>query len=138
MARTGTDQRPVPGSFSARVFDDIDASRQWLTRVEGCSGRVGVIGFWMGGAYALALAPNSRYSASSVNYGGCPADADAWLPSACPIVGSFGAADRSPLSARAGRRLDELLTKHDVPHDVKIYPGVRHGFMNDHDPAMQP
>ena len=22
-----------------------------------------------------------------------------------------------------------------VPHDVKIYPGVSHGFMNDHDPA---
>ena len=22
-----------------------------------------------------------------------------------------------------------------MPHDVKIYPGVGHGFMNDHDPA---
>jgi carboxymethylenebutenolidase len=21
-----------------------------------------------------------------------------------------------------------------VPHDVKVYPGVGHGFMNDHDP----
>jgi carboxymethylenebutenolidase len=31
--------------------------------------------------------------------------------------------------------LDRLLTDFDVPHDVKIYPGVRHGFMNDHDPA---
>lgn len=23
----------------------------------------------------------------------------------------------------------------DIPHDVKVYPGVGHGFMNDHDPA---
>jgi carboxymethylenebutenolidase len=23
----------------------------------------------------------------------------------------------------------------DVPHDVKIYPGVGHGFMNNHDPG---
>ncbi len=22
-----------------------------------------------------------------------------------------------------------------MPHDVKVYPGVGHGFMNDHDPA---
>lgn len=24
-----------------------------------------------------------------------------------------------------------------MPHDVKIYPGVGHGFMNDHPPADQ-
>jgi carboxymethylenebutenolidase len=123
------------GERQGRTFDDIEAARQWLANADGCSGRVGVIGFCMGGAYALALAPARDYSASSVNYGGCPSDAESWLASACPIVGSFGAADRSPLGARAGRRLEELLTKSDVPHDVKIYAGVRHGFMNDHDPA---
>lgn len=123
------------GERKGRTFDDIDAARQWLTRVDGCSGRVGVIGFCMGGAYALAVAPDSEYSASSVNYGGCPSDAESWLPEACPIIGSFGAADKSPLGARAGRRLDDLLAKYDVPHEVTIYPGVRHGFMNNHDPA---
>jgi len=45
------------------------------------------------------------------------------------------AADRSPLGRRAGQRLDRLLTELEVPHDVKIYPGAGHGFMNDHDPA---
>jgi carboxymethylenebutenolidase len=123
------------GDRKGRTFDDIDAARRWLTSVDGCSSRVGVIGFCMGGAYALALAPNPSYSASSVNYGGCPADAESWLPSACPVVGSFGGADRSPLGARAGRRLDDILTRSGVPHDVKVYPGVRHGFMNDHDPG---
>ena len=44
-------------------------------------------------------------------------------------------ADSSPLGRRAGERLEEVLTDLDVPHDVKIYPGVGHGFMNDHDPA---
>jgi carboxymethylenebutenolidase len=52
-------------------------------------------------------------------------------------VGSFGGADRSPLGARAGRRLGELLTEFEVSHDVKIYPGVGHGFMNDHAPEDQ-
>ena len=45
--------------------------------------------------------------------------------------------DNSPLGGRAGRRLGELLTEFEVPHDVKIYPGVGHGFMNNHDPADQ-
>jgi carboxymethylenebutenolidase len=33
--------------------------------------------------------------------------------------------------------LGELLTKFDVPHDVKINPGVGHGYMDDHAPEDQ-
>jgi carboxymethylenebutenolidase len=33
--------------------------------------------------------------------------------------------------------LGRLLTEFEVPHDVKIYPGVGHGFMNNHDPGDQ-
>jgi carboxymethylenebutenolidase len=58
-----------------------------------------------------------------------------WLAGACPVVGRFGGADRTPLGAGAGRRLGALLTELEVPHDVKVYAGVGHGFMNDHDPS---
>ncbi|HEY7485140.1 MAG TPA: dienelactone hydrolase family protein [Streptosporangiaceae bacterium] len=115
-------------SRKGSTWHAIEAARAWVAGRDDCAGRVGVIGFCMGGGFALVAAARYDFAAAAVNYGVVPRRSAEVLAGACPIVASYGGRDL--MLRRAAAKLDGTLTGLDVPHDVKEYPGVGHGFLN--------
>jgi carboxymethylenebutenolidase len=110
-----------------RAFDDIEAARADVLGDSRCSGAVGVIGFCLGGGFALVSAGLPGWDAAVVNYGALPPDLSA-LDGACPVVASYGGRD---LYLRgAASTLSAALTERGVEHDVKEYPSAGHAFLN--------
>lgn len=126
--------RRVKGAFAqlaaqpGPIFDRIESARTRLADSADCTSAVGVIGYCMGGGFALLMAGRPGWSAASVNYGMVPDNLAEVMGGACPLVASFGGKDRSLRGAAdAVRRAAESAG---VPADVVEYPDARHGFIN--------
>ena len=111
-----------------RALDDILAARDHLLSLPECSDRVGIVGFCIGGQFALVMSPKG-FGASAPFYGTpLPRDLSETLDGACPIVASFG--QRDPLGIGAPKKLHRLLEHKGIANDVKVYPRAGHSFAN--------
>jgi carboxymethylenebutenolidase len=114
-----------------RAMADMKAAFEYLAAREDVDPKhIGVIGWCMGGGYALALAVNEpRLAATAMNYGRLVTDPASITRIQGQILGNFGEADRG-IPAEDVKKFGAELTKYGKLSDIKIYPGAGHAFMN--------
>lgn len=114
-----------------RGVRDLTAAAAWLDHQQNVdSGRVGAIGWCMGGGYAAQLAvadPDLR--AVVINYGSLPTDPAALGKIHAVVLGNFGGLDQgiTPEDVHAFATAMQALGK---PVDAKVYPDAGHAFEN--------
>ncbi|NIO11070.1 MAG: hypothetical protein GTO40_24880 [Deltaproteobacteria bacterium] len=123
------DGAPLRDKVTEDVFKTkVDAGIRYLESRPYYSGKMGVIGFCMGGGFSLRTACvfSKKISACAVYYGRIN-NLELLHGLEAPVLGNFGAEDKNittwaeemfrPTMERLGKRLD-----------MKVYPGAPHGF----------
>lgn len=112
-----------------RGIHDLKAALTFLSEQPGVdASRVGAVGYCFGGSFVVAWAcTDDRLQVIGPYYAANPRPLKA-VARLCPVVGSYPDKD---ITTPAGQKLDVELDRYQIPHDIKIYPGTKHGFFND-------
>ena len=116
---------------SQSALKDLNATARWLKQQPFVDPlKLGVVGFCMGGTFALmAASHNSDIKAAVPFYGQVPpSDSIKYL--VAPILYIHGGQD-AWIVKREADRLAQALAQYGRPGEVKSYPGCGHAFFND-------
>ena len=114
-----------------RALADLQAGLRYLrARSDVDASRIAVIGWCMGGGYALQLAiAEPGLAGAVINYGHLVTDPKTIASIRPPILGNFGALDRG-IPAEDVRAFDASLKSAGKSSEIKVYDGAGHAFMN--------
>jgi carboxymethylenebutenolidase len=137
----------------ATILGDLEGAADLLRARDDANGKVGCIGFCMGGRLTLLLAcASDRLDAAVDCWGGfidraTPAERstpERPMPPLdlverlhCPLLAAIGAEDQNP-SPAIGERLRERLQASAHETRVEIYEGAGHAFFADYRPSYRP
>ena len=118
-----------------RSLDDLRAALAWLRQRQGYDGRIGTVGFCMGGTFVLDLA-TSEDDLATVAYYGFPVPQASPPPAPLELVEEM----RGPILAFWGdqdttvglenvERFVRRMEEHGKDFSHRIYPSVGHGFL---------
>jgi len=100
------------------------------------TGKVGTVGFCMGGALSLyAATKNANVNAAVIFYGGHPNVKPDLAGLRAPILGLYAENDGF-VTVTSVRDLEKNLKSLGKKYEFHIYPGVDHAFFNDERPAV--
>lgn len=118
------------------AVEEIVAAIQYLQKQDDVSPKkIGVVGWCMGGALALATAATSTDTGAAVVFYGNPGDLNRVRQIKAPVLGLYGELDAG-IPVDLAHAFDEELEKQAIPHEVHIYPGAGHAFFNDSRPHI--
>lgn len=144
-------QRWIDALPDARVVRDVDAAVRHLAGRREVAGRkIGVLGFCLGGQYALMSACRVDGLSACVSFYGMlrhggafaanklPPPLETAADLRCPLLGLYGEED--PLIPPDDlRAFEDALRSAGKSYDIKTFPGAGHAFMNDRRPdAFRP
>ena len=137
----------------ARVLADLEAAADLLRSRADVNGRVGCIGFCMGGRYTLLFATSSdRLDAAVDCWGGfidrsTPEEVSTETRPTpplqragdlcCPLLAAVGADDQNP-SPALGEELRSAAERSGQPVRLDVYEGAGHAFFADYRPTYRP
>ena len=127
----GTAHELMRGMPEDRAMADLKAAFRYLSaRKDVDAKKIAVIGWCMGGGYALNLAiAEPKLAAAVINYGHLVTDPATIRSIRPPILGNFGGLDQGipPADVHA---FSDALAKDGKKSDIKIYDDAGHAFMN--------
>jgi carboxymethylenebutenolidase len=143
----------------ATALGDLEGAADHLRSLDGVTGRIGCIGFCMGGRYALLFACASEKLNAVVDCWGGFIDRSTPEERStesrptpplelvagqleCPLLAAVGAEDQNP-SPELGERLREEALSSPAGRDgqeikVDVYDGANHAFFADYRPSYRP
>src|SRR6185437_1545767 len=143
----------------ATALGDLEGAADHLRGLDGVSGRIGCIGFCMGGRYTLLFAcASDRLNAAVDCWGGFIDRATPDQRSTperpipllelvadgldCPLLAAIGAEDQNPSPALAGELRDRAMRSPAAGSGgeikVDVYDGAGHAFFADYRPTYRP
>ena len=117
----------------AKMAEDFAAAATWLKSRPDGTGKLGAIGFCVGGGVVnqLAVRMGADLAAAVPFYGSQPSAADTAKIKA-PLNAQYGELDKRITDGWPA--FDAALTEAKVPHEGHVYKGANHGFHNDTTP----